>query len=225
MILETGTGQRVVCGWSALTPHPNLPPQTREGASSLPEGVRAITLPPASGGELERGVASPRLCGRGWLRRLRVWLAVFFCLGAVAAQAADLKPFVRGSLTEIAAARPGRPYILAFWSLSCSHCREELGVLSGLLKQHPALSVVLVSTDTPEDAAAIAATLAQYRLGGAESWVFADSFSERLRAAVDRKWRGELPRTYLYDSAHQSSVHSGKLRPEQLAAWLEKVQP
>jgi len=156
---------------------------------------------------------------------LRVWLAVFLCLGAAATQAADLKPFVRGSVAEIAVARPGQPYILAFWSLSCSHCREELGVLSGLLKQHPALSVVLVSTDTPEDGAAIAATLAEYQLEGAESWVFADSFSERLRAAVDRKWRGELPRTYLYDSAHQSSVHSGKLRPEQLAAWLEQAQP
>ena len=85
--------------------------------------------------------------------------------------------------------------------------------------------MVLVSTDTPEDRAEIVATLAEHQLESAESWVFADSFSERLRAAVDRKWRGELPRTYLYDSAHQPLVHSGKLRPEQLAAWLEKVQP
>lgn len=155
------------------------------------------------------------------MKRLRLWLAVLLCLGACAAQAADVKPFVRGSMAEIAAARQGKPYLLAFWSLTCSHCREELGMLSGLLKQHPGVSVVLVSTDTPEDAAEIAATLAEYQLGGAESWVFADSFSERLRAAVDRKWRGELPRTYLYDRMHQSAAHSGKLSAAQLAEWLQ----
>ena len=158
------------------------------------------------------------------MKRWRVWLAVLLCLAAVAVQAADIKPFVRGSMAEISAARQGKPYILAFWSLACTHCREELGLLSGLLKQHPGLSVVLVSTDTPEEGAEIAATLAGYQLGGAESWVFADSFSERLRAAVDKKWHGELPRTYLYDRAHQASAHSGKLRPEQLATWLQAAQ-
>lgn len=156
---------------------------------------------------------------------MKRWFAALLCLMVLSAQAApDIKPFVRGSMAEISAARQGKPYILAFWSLTCTHCREELGQLGSLLKQHPGLSVVLVSTDTPEEGAEIAATLAEYQLGGAESWVFADSFSERLRASVDKKWRGELPRTYLYDRAHQASAHSGKLRPEQLAAWLQAAQ-
>lgn len=155
----------------------------------------------------------------------RAWLAVLLCLLVSSAQAAELRPFVRGSVKEIAAARPGKPFILAFWSLTCTHCREELGLLGGLLKQHPALEVVLVSTDTPDDGAAIAATLAEHRLERAEAWVFADSFVERLRADIDRKWHGELPRTYLYDPAHQAQAHSGKLGAEQLAAWLKSSLP
>lgn len=151
--------------------------------------------------------------------------AVLLCLTVSGVQAADIMPFVRGSAKEIAAARQGKPYILAFWSLTCTHCREELATLSGLLKQYPALSVVLVSTDTPEDNAAIAATLAEYRLERAEAWVFADSFAERLRADVDRKWHGELPRTYLYDRAHQSNTRSGKMSTMQLAEWLKIVEP
>ena len=156
---------------------------------------------------------------------MKRWLAALLCLIAFSAQAApDIKPFVRGSMAEIAAAHQGKPYLLAFWSLTCTHCREELGQLGGLLKQHPGLPVVLVSTDTPEEGAEIAATLAEYQLGGAESWVFADSFTERLRAAVDKKWRGELPRTYLYDSAHRVEAYSGKLRPDALAAWLQAAR-
>lgn len=148
-------------------------------------------------------------------------LAILLCLLAMSAQAApELKPFVRGSAAEIAATHAGKPYILAFWSLTCTHCREELAVLADLLKRHPAASVVLVSTDTPQDAAAIAATLDEYRLQGVEAWVFADSFAERLRADVDKKWRGELPRTYLYNPAHQPVVRSGKVSPADLAAWL-----
>ena len=147
-------------------------------------------------------------------------LSLLLCCAAFSAQAApEIKPFVRGSVQQIAAARQGKPFILAFWSLTCTHCREELGLLGGLLKQHPALSVVVVSTDTPEAASAIAATLAEYRLERAEAWVFADSFSERLRADVDRKWRGELPRTYLYDRAHQATAVSGKLNSQQLDIW------
>jgi len=147
-------------------------------------------------------------------------LALLLCCATLSTQAApDIKPFVRGSVQEIAAARQGKPFILAFWSLTCAHCREELGLLGGLLKQYPALSVVVVSTDTPEEASAIAATLAEYRLERAEAWVFADSFVERLRADVDRKWRGELPRSYLYDRAHQATAVSGKLDPQQLDGW------
>lgn len=154
------------------------------------------------------------------MKRLLALLLCCAALSATSAQPAEVKAFVRGSVQEIAGARQGKPFILAFWSLTCTHCREELGLLGGLLKQHPALAVVVVSTDTPEDAPAIAATLAEYRLERAEAWVFADSFSERLRADVDKKWRGELPRTYLYDRAHQASAISGKLDPQQIARWL-----
>ena len=158
-------------------------------------------------------------------RGMKHLLALLLCCAALSAQAApEVKAFVRGSLQEIAAARQGKPFILAFWSLTCTHCREELGLLGGLLKQHPALSVVVVSTDTPEDAPAIAATLAEYRLERAEAWVFADSFAERLRADVDKKWRGELPRTYFYDNAHQASAVSGKLDPQQLDGWLRATR-
>ncbi|HUW50572.1 MAG TPA: TlpA disulfide reductase family protein, partial [Sulfuricella sp.] len=138
----------------------------------------------------------------------------------VAAQ--EISPFVSGSLEEIAAARQGKPFILSLWSLTCTHCREELSLLSGMVKKYPNLDLVLVATDTPEEAEAIGATLRQSGLGGAEAWVFADPFTERLRFEVDRKWHGELPRTYLYDPSHKAQAFSGKPDALQIEQWLKK---
>jgi thiol-disulfide isomerase/thioredoxin len=141
---------------------------------------------------------------------------------ALPATAQELKPFVAGSIKEIAAARQGKPFILGLWSLTCTHCREELDLLSGLVKKYPDLDLVLVATDTPEEGEAISATLRQSGLGGVRAWVFADPFAERLRFEIDPKWHGELPRTYLYDPSHKAQAFSGKPDALQMEQWLKK---
>lgn len=138
------------------------------------------------------------------------------------AAAQELKPFVAGSIKEITAARQGKPFILGMWSLICVHCQKELALLSGLLKKHPDLDLVLVATDTPEEGEAISARLRQTGLGGAQAWVFADPFVERLRFEIDPRWYGELPRTYLYDPSHKALAFCGKPDPRQLEKWLKK---
>jgi len=147
---------------------------------------------------------------------IRAMLALLALLAGVAAQAAELKPFVAGSLQQIRAAHAGRPFVLALWSLTCSHCQEELARLGALQRRHPQLNVVLISTDTPEDAETLTATLARHGLARAEAWVYADGFTERLRFEIDPRWGGELPRTYFYDRAHTVTARSGALAPAEL---------
>jgi len=136
----------------------------------------------------------------------------------VAAQ--EIKPFISGSIKEITEARQGKPFILSMWSLTCTHCREELSLLSGMVKKYPNLDLVLIATDTPEESEAIALTLGQSGLDHAQAWVFADPFAERLRFEIDRKWHGELPRTYLYDPTHAITAISGKLDRQRLEQWM-----
>ncbi|MDO8343138.1 MAG: hypothetical protein Q7T48_08070, partial [Cellvibrio sp.] len=66
----------------------------------------------------------------------------------------------------------------------------------------------------------IARTLQKYPLKKAESWVFADSFVERLRYEVDMQWYGELPRTYFYDAQGHALALSGKLDYAQIERWI-----
>jgi hypothetical protein len=64
--------------------------------------------------------------------------------------------------------------------------------------------------------------LLKYPLKKAESWVFADSFLERLRYEVDTQWYGELPRTYFYDAQGHAFALSGKLDYVQTERWISK---
>lgn len=154
------------------------------------------------------------------MRAMQRFLLVLCMLAAaVNAVAQELQPFVSGSIREIAASRQGKPFILGLWSLTCTHCRDELSMLSGLKRKYPELDLVLVSTDTPADRAEILATLQQLALGHVQAWVFADDFAERLRFEIDPKWHGELPRTYLY-GASGFRAFSGKPDPLQLEHWI-----
>lgn len=146
-------------------------------------------------------------------------MVVLLAAGAVHAGDVVLKSFQRGSVQHIVEARDGRPFILAFWSVDCTHCRAELEQLARLANRHPKLDIVLVSTDTPAASADIRAALRRYGSPRAEHWVFADDFVERLRFEVDPRWYGELPRTYLYGPGKNREAITGKVEPGRLANW------
>ncbi len=141
-------------------------------------------------------------------------------LAATPATAQEIKPFVTGSHAQLLAQHRDRPLILAFWSLTCAHCQEEFALLRAFTRAHPEVALVLVSTDAPQDSEAIAATLRERGVGGVSAWVFADDAPERLRFEVDRRWRGELPRTYLFRPDGSAQGLSGKLETKTLEDWL-----
>ena len=144
------------------------------------------------------------------------WLAAALLALALPAAAQELKPFTPESLAQITASHAGTPFVLAFWSLTCAHCQQELADFG----RRPIINLVLVSTDTPADGDAIRATLARHGLEKAEAWVFADDFAERLRYAVDRDWTGELPRSYFYAADGSRRAVTGRPEAALLKRWL-----
>ncbi|MEZ5615604.1 MAG: hypothetical protein R3E35_10340 [Rhodocyclaceae bacterium] len=152
----------------------------------------------------------------------RACLAVLFALAAAASSAGELRPFTADSLASIRKQHAGRPFILTLWSLTCHHCAKELQALGRLVRAEPELPLAIVSTDSPVEAQAIRAALQRFGLARIDTWVFADAVPERLRYAIDPTWRGELPRTYLFDAAHRRTAHSGLLDESRLKEWLAR---
>lgn len=152
--------------------------------------------------------------------KIAALLCALLMTTSLIAHSAEPRPFIKGSYAKLLETRQGKPFVLSFWSLDCPPCREELAMWGELRKKHPALEVVLVSTDTPEANAEITTTLNGYDLGKTESWVFADSFAARLRFEVDQTWRGELPRSYFFTRDHQVKAVTGKPERKRVEAWI-----
>lgn len=138
------------------------------------------------------------------------------------------QPLKRGSFKQIVAAHAGKPFIVAMWSLSCAHCGADLEIFERLANKYPQFNLVLISTDSPEQDADIKRTLVKYQLkpaakrqGKVESWVFADSYTERLRFEIDSQWYGELPRTYFYDAGGKATAISGVLDEAKTEQWVQ----
>lgn len=136
--------------------------------------------------------------------------------------AQEIKPFVRGSYQQIVSARQGSAFIVSFWSLSCSYCKAELGMLKKLAGKYPKLDLVLVSTDTPEEGNLVSSALEKNSLKKADAWLFADSFTDRLRFEVDKGWQGELPRTYFFGTKNEVTAISGKLEWDVTEQWIKQ---
>lgn len=148
-------------------------------------------------------------------------LFTLLCALAFSAKAGELQPFSIGSLAVIKVHYAGRPFMLTFWSLTCPHCARELQILGKLARTDKNLPLVIVSTDTPDDAQDIRAALKRFGLDHLNTWVFADAIPERLRRSVDPAWRGELPRSYLFDATHSNEAHSGMLDAGRLRQWFQ----
>lgn len=149
-------------------------------------------------------------------------LALLAANPPVAQAEQELKPFVRGSYRQIISVRADKPFIVAFWSVSCTYCGAELSMFGKLLKKYRGLDLVVVSTDAPSDQQEIEATLNKFALGRAEAWVFADSHTDRLRYEVDSEWYGELPRTYFFSAKGGVKAASGKLEQAEVESWIRQ---
>jgi thiol-disulfide isomerase/thioredoxin len=151
---------------------------------------------------------------------------VALVLAGIAARnvdAGELRDFDAKSVAAIRAAHSGQPFVLAFWSIYCEPCRDEMGQWGPLQRRHPGVPILLVATDPPRDRAMLAQLLSRHDLAGVQTWAYADEFEERVRFAVDRAWGGELPRTYLYDAAHKIQARSGPAELAWLESWLARV--
>lgn len=153
-------------------------------------------------------------------RLLFIWL---LAIAGVASATEGVRPFVLGSMAQIQEEHAGKPFVLFLWSLTCTYCPTELKMLGEFKQQHPDLNLVLIAADTPDDEPEIVSHLADYGLNKTERWVFAEDMPERLRFEIDRRWYGEVPRTYFYDQTHERLVKTGLVGEAFVKEWFALV--
>jgi thiol-disulfide isomerase/thioredoxin len=159
-----------------------------------------------------------------WSASSVLFALLFVLIPAGTARAADgeLRPFKRGSWQQIRKAHEGRPVVVHFWGLTCGPCRIEMPKWGRLLQERPDLELIAIDADlVPNSAELVTAELAKTGLAGAENWMFADDFVERLRFEINPRWRGEIPITLLIAADGRTSTIEGAADPGAVRAWLD----
>ncbi|KWA10458.1 thiol-disulfide isomerase [Burkholderia territorii] len=144
-------------------------------------------------------------------------------LASVPARAGELQPLRAAEVRQLYATAHERPLAVEIWSLDCGYCRENAAHLVAWQRRHPDVRLAMVSMDAFDDSgAAIAQALAHMNLPPqVAQYANAEPMPERLRAALDEKWRGEMPRTVWIGSDGARDARSGLLTTDVLDGWLQ----
>ncbi|AGH87272.1 MULTISPECIES: hypothetical protein [Ralstonia solanacearum species complex] len=146
-------------------------------------------------------------------------------LAAHADGALRFQPLHAGDVQAMLRTPRPRPLIVELWALDCSYCRENIARIAEWRRAgRRRVDVVMVAMDGPEQAAmlnrALAPLVRDARIGLAHvpQYANAEAMPERLRAAFDPEWQGELPRTLILRTDGRRHASSGLLTPQTLDA-------
>lgn len=153
--------------------------------------------------------------------RRYIFLTILMFVSSAHSATQDIRLFQPGSYAQLLKQQESQSFMLVFWSLDCPPCYKELAMLAKEIKTQPQLTLVLVSTDTPDDISEIQQKLAQFGFNNVNAWVFDRNSAQQLRYEIDPKWYGELPRSYLFDSRHQRQAITGILKKSLLQSWAD----
>jgi thiol-disulfide isomerase/thioredoxin len=148
-----------------------------------------------------------------------VLLLAWLVAGAAGA-AGKVRAFEADSLSSIVASHAGKPFVVVVWALDCDYCQPSFKALAEAQHRNK-LAVVTIATDRADDPQAVRFIEKKIAATGlaAQAWAFGSAPEERLRYAIDPKWRGEMPRSYWFDSSGKRVAHSGVITPDIVAKF------
>ena len=119
-----------------------------------------------------------------------------------------------------------RPLLINFWATWCDPCREEFPDLVRVDSDYRSkgLNFVAVSLDDISDIKTAVPKFLNEMKATMPVVLLNVNDPEPAIKAVDEKWDGELPATFLYDKEGKVIFrHFGKIKPDELRAVLDKA--
>src|SRR6266566_1957153 len=147
--------------------------------------------------------------------------------GAGSVKSADIREINLDGLKKILQRDPKdtRPLLVNFWATWCDSCREEFPDLVKVDADYSAkrLNFVAVSLDDISDIKTAVPKFLKEMKATMPVVLLNVNDPEPAIHAVDEKWDGQLPATFLYDSEGKLVFkYFGKIKPAELRAAIDK---
>lgn len=142
-----------------------------------------------------------------------------------AASGAGLVPVDEAGYSKLVAAGKGQVVLVNFWATWCAPCRKEMPGLVAIERRLKArgFRLVTISADEPEDAA-------QARIFLERNGAAAPHYLKRVKDddkfinALDPKWSGALPASFLYDRrGRKVKSYFGEVSLKELEAAIQAL--
>lgn len=139
--------------------------------------------------------------------------------------AAAFTPVDEGGYQKALAARKGKVVLVNFWATYCVPCRKEMPALIALesrLKTR-GFQLVAISADEPEQEAQAKAFAEQTKMPP-PLFIRRAKDDDKFIQAVDPKWSGALPASFLYDrQGRKVKAFFGEVDLKELEAAVQKL--
>ncbi len=146
---------------------------------------------------------------------MRTWkslLALILLAGGTALASDTFKTLDRVEAARLSGAENHAvPTIVALWSSECVHCKKNLERFTEMVGEDVRIRLVSVAVEPAFDG--LAAPLDRIGVPG-ERFAYGSESPEAIAYALDSRWRGELPRTILFDGQGGRTAVSGVLSKE-----------
>ena len=119
-----------------------------------------------------------------------------------------------------------RPLLVNFWATYCDPCRDEFPDLVKIDKEYrpQSLEFVTVSLDDMSDIKTGVPKFLDAMKAQMPAYLLNTSDPESAINGVDRRWRGDLPATFLYNEKGEVVYkHIGRINPAELREAIDKV--
>lgn len=152
-------------------------------------------------------------------------ILALIALLSVSAFAADLKPVDEAAYAKLVASAKGKVLLVNFWATYCVPCRKEMPQMVALeaKMRSQGFQFVTISADEPEQLKDAAAFLDKVKVP-APVYLRKAKDDDKFVAAIDPKWSGALPASFLYDKTGRK-VRSffGEVKLAELEAAIKKL--
>jgi thiol-disulfide isomerase/thioredoxin len=146
-------------------------------------------------------------------------------LWAAPSKIGKLQPVDEAAFERLVASGKGQVVLVNFWATWCAPCREEMPALVKLQSKlrSSGFRLVTVSADEPEQETDALRFLEEQGVGS-PAYIKRPKKDEDFINAIDRKWVGALPASFLYDRAgNKARSFIGEVPMSELEAAIRKL--
>jgi len=121
--------------------------------------------------------------------------------------------------------RKGKVLFVNLWATWCVPCREEFSSIVKLVNENKDVDFVGISVDLPDEVESKIIPFLKTNKANFVNYVNGIEGDEELISALDKKWDGSLPATFVFDkSGKKISFLEGKKTYDEFKKEIEKAK-